>query len=169
MDVLTFASDVVVPTVKEALSDRGNRRRVYVANIVTYSLIDYIAVEIGIAKNDVCDRLRSVCAPAFEIVQGVCNGTKHAGSTRGFRFKPGDDREVPVFAFNVPSAGWGQGRWNVPGLSVEINGTELFLDTCLQVVLLTLCDIYAIQLGNVDLSFLDKMVLDANRRPSASP
>jgi hypothetical protein len=146
--------------VKEALADRGHRRRVYVAAIVTYSLVDYLSSELEITKADVCDALRRVCEPAFDIVQGVCNGTKHAGNTRGFRFVPGQDRKVPVFAFDMPGAGWGQGRWNVPGLSVENNGTELFLDTCLQIVLLTFCDLYPNQLGELDLSFLDKMVLE---------
>jgi hypothetical protein len=155
-----FASEIVIPTIKEALADRGNRRRVYIATIVTYSLIDYIAVEIGTEKSAVYENLRKICRPAFEVVQGVCNGAKHAGNTRGFLFKPGDDWDVPVFAFDVPGAGWGQGRWDVPGLSVMRDGAELFLDTCLQIVLLTLCNLYKTQLGTIDLSFLDKMVLD---------
>ena len=163
MDALTFVSDIVVPSVKEALAERGNRRRVYVASIVTYSLVDYIAAELGMGKSHVCDAVRGVCTPAFEVVQGVCNGTKHAGSTRGFLFRPGDDRDVPVFAFDTPGAGWGQGRWDVPGLSVQRDGAELFLDTALQVMLLTLCDIYKVQLGNIDLSFLDQIVLDVSK------
>jgi hypothetical protein len=109
VDVFYFASEIVVPTVKEALADRGNRRRVYIASIVTYSLIDYIAAEIKVEKGNVCDNVRNACAPAFEVVQGVCNGTKHAGNACGFPFKPGTDRDVPVFAFDVPGAGLDQG------------------------------------------------------------
>jgi hypothetical protein len=168
MDLFAFASEIVVPTVKEALVDRSDRRRVYVASIVTYCLVDYVAVEMGMQKSEVCDRLREACKTAFEVVQGVCNGTKHAGKLeRGFSFKPGDDREVPAFAFDVPGAGWDQGRWDVPGLSVRIDGAEVFLDTCLQVVLLTLCGMYAAQLGNIDISFLDKIVLDARPQSAA--
>ena len=159
MDVFSFATEVVVPTVKEALADRSNRRRVYIASIVTYSLIDHIAAAIRVEKGKVCDSLRNICIPAFEVVQGVCNGTKHAGETRGFPFKPGADRNVPVFAFDVPGAGLDQGRLDVPGLSVQRDGAELLLDTCLQIVLLNLCTIYKAQLGNIDLSFLDKVVL----------
>jgi hypothetical protein len=155
----TFASEIVLPTVKEALADRGNRRRVYVAAIVTYSLVDYIAREVGTEKVDVCNALRGVCEPAFDVVQGICHGTKHAGSTRGFRFVPGQDRYVPVFAFGVPGAGWGQGRWGVPGLSAERKGAELFLDSCIQVVLLNFCKLYQSQLGTLDLSFLDASIL----------
>jgi hypothetical protein len=155
----TFASEIVLPTVKEALADRGNRRRLYVAGIVTYSLVDYIASEVGIDKADVCDTLRGVCEPAFDVVQGICHGTKHAGNVRGFRFVPGQDRDVPAFAFDVPGAGWEQGRLDVPGLSVERNGAELFLDTCIQVVLLNFCKLYQSQLGKLDLSFLDGLVL----------
>src|ERR1700678_2408986 len=44
-------------------------------------------------------------------------------------------------------------------LSVQRDGAELLLDTCLQIVLLNLCTIYKAQLGNIDLSFLDKVVL----------
>jgi hypothetical protein len=160
VDSYTFASEIVIPTVKEALSDRGNRRRMYVASTVTYSLVDYIAAEVGIEKSDVCNSLRKVCKPAFDVVQGVCHGTKHAGNKQGFLFKPGNDRDVPVFAFDVPGVGWGHGRLDVPGLSVQKDGAELFLDTSLQVVLLTLCDIYKTQLGNIDLLFLDKIVLE---------
>lgn len=165
MNSNTFASEIVIPTVKEALADRGNRRRLYVAGIVTYSLVDYIASEVGITKPDVCDTLRGVCEAAFDVVQGICHGTKHAGNVRGFRFVPGQDRDVPPFAFGVPGAGWGQGRWGVPGLSVKRNGASLFLDTCIQVVLLTFCTLYPSQLGNLDLSFLD--ALDLTHIPAA--
>ena len=159
MDVFSFASEIVVPTVKEALSDRGDRRRVYIACIVTYSLIDYIAVAINTDKRRVCDSVRDVCTPEFEVVQGVCNGTKHAGNKWGFPFKPGSDRDVPVLYWDVPDAGWGQARWGVPGLSIQREGKELLLDTCLQTLLLTLCNLHPSQLENVDLSFLDKVVV----------
>jgi hypothetical protein len=117
VDVFDFALEIVVPTVKEALADRGNRRRAYIASIVTYSLIDHIAAAIKVEKTKVCDSLRNVCTPAFEVVQGVCNGTKHSGKTRGFSFEPGTDRAVPVFAFDVPGAGWDQGRWGSQALA----------------------------------------------------
>lgn len=159
MNANTFATEIVIPTVKEALKDRGSRRRQYVACIVTYSLIEYIVQDATIPKDAVISALRNVCSPALDVVQGVCNGTKHAGSTGKFMFTPGQDRNVPVFAFNVPGAGWGQGRWNVPGLVVTKEGTELFLDTCVQVVLLTLSKLYPTELGNVNLSFLDAMLI----------
>jgi hypothetical protein len=146
--------------VKEALTDRGTRRRLYVAAIVTYSLVDYIARDVGINNSDVCKALRGVCEPAFDVVQGVCNGTKHAGNEKGFQFVPGQDRDVPIFGgYDVPGSGYDQGRWDVPGLSVERNGAELFLDTCIQVVLLNFFQLYQSQLGNLDLSFLDALVL----------
>jgi hypothetical protein len=161
MNSYTFASDIVVPTVKEALADRGDRRRAYIASIVTYCLVDYIAAEIGRSKTEVRGKIQGVCKPAFDVVRGVCNGTKHAGSTRGYRFNPGEERTVPVFVFDTPGVGWGHGRLNVPGLSVENNSEQLFLDTCCQVVLLCLCNIYNDQLGNLDLSFMDRVVLEA--------
>jgi hypothetical protein len=159
VNAFSFASEIVIPTVKEALADRGDRRRVYIASIVTYALIDYIAAETGEEKRVIRDSVRNVCTPAFEVVQGVCNGTKHAETTRGFPFKPGADRDVPAFAFDVPGAGFDQGRWGGPGLSVQRDGIELFLDVALQVVLITLCNNHKVQLGNIDLSFLDKAIL----------
>lgn len=158
MNSFTFATEIVIPAVKEALADHASRRRVYIASMVTYHLVDYIAVEIGSNRSEICKSLRSICEPAFDVVQGVCHGTKHAGNKRGYRFMPGEERNVPVFALNTPGVGLGQGRLEVPGLSVGYGGAELFLDTCLQIVLLTICSVYKNQLGNVDLSFLDRMV-----------
>jgi hypothetical protein len=150
----------------ESLADRGNRRRVYLAGIATYSLVDYLARDVGIAKAEVCNTLRALCNPAFDVVQGICNGTKHAGKhERGFHFIPGEDRNVPVFALDTPGSGWDQSRLEVPGLSVEINGAELFLDTCIQIVLLSFFKLYHSQLGKLDLSFFDAMVLS---QPPAS-
>jgi hypothetical protein len=165
MNSHSFASEIVLPTVKEMLADRGNRRHLYVAGIMTYSLVDYIAREVGIPKTQVCDSLRGVCEADFDVVQGVCHGTKHAGSVKGLRFVPGQERDVPVFAFDVPGAGLDQGRWDVPGLSVERNGAELFPDTCIQVVLLNFSKLYQSQLGKLDLSFLDAMVLADSPAP----
>jgi hypothetical protein len=154
----TFASEIVIPTVKEALADRANRRRVYIASIVTYHLVDYIAIESGSNRSAICENLRKVCKPAFDVVQGVCHGAKHGGNKQGYRFVPGAERNVPVFAFNSPGTGWGQGRLEMPGLSVAYGEAELFLDTCLQIVLLTICEIYKNQLGSLDLTLLDRMV-----------
>lgn len=159
MNSYSFTFEIVLPTVKEMLLDRGNRRRLYVAAIVTYSLVDYIAREVGKTKSEVCASLRGVCEADFDVVQGVCHGTKHAGNTKGFRFVPGQERDIPVFAFDVPGAGWDQGRWDVPGLSVERNGVDLFLDTCIQVVLFNFFRLYQSQLGKLELSFLDATVL----------
>ena len=83
MNARDFASEIVIPTVKEALEDRTNQRRVYVPSIVT-CLAEYIAKETNSHKTAVYNNLRKVCEPAFEIVQGVCNGTKHAGNKSGF-------------------------------------------------------------------------------------
>jgi hypothetical protein len=116
----TFASEIVIPTVKEALADRRNRRRVYIASIVTYCLVEYLAAEIGLHNTDVCKSIRTVCKPAFDIVQGVCNGTKHAGNDRGeFRFMPGNDQNVPVFAFDTPG---GTADWRYPALTSSTAG-----------------------------------------------
>src|SRR3569833_3150043 len=125
-----YATSVVLPTLRELLADRGNLRRGILSCVASYHLIDFLAQAQCVPESSksarkkrreaeaekIRDKLRSLCAPALEVVQGICNGTKHAD--------PVAVQEVPVFAFDVPGAGWGQGRWDVPGLQVEHDGQK---------------------------------------------
>lgn len=158
-----YAKTVVLPTVQEFLTDRGNVRRGILACVTSYHLIDYLAQaqcspqpgkrarerDRKVEAEKIRDQLRSICTPALEVVQGICNGTKHAD--------PVAVQEVPVFAFDVPGAGWDQGRWDFPGLQVEHDGQKLFIDGCLQALLLTLKANYGQWLGRLDLTFCDSI------------
>ena len=156
-----YAESVVLPTVREFLAERGNLRRAILTCVTTYHLIDYLALALCPATSSksaarkareaeadqIRDKLRSICAPALEIVQGICNGTKHAD--------PVSTQAVPPFAFGVAGAGWGQGRWEYAGLQVEHDGQKMFVDGCVQAVLLTLRAEYNTLVDPLDLTFFD--------------
>ena len=156
-----YAETVVLPTVREFLAERGDLRRAILSCVTSYHLIDHLAhaqrsahtgkraskKEREAEAEKIRDKLRSVCASSFEVVQGICNGTKHADLV--------PMQHVPVFAFDVSGAGWDQGRWDVPGLQVEHNGEKLFIDWCLQALLLTLRANYGPLLDALDLTFCD--------------
>ena len=156
-----YADTIVLPTVREFLADRENLRRGILACVTTYHLIDYLAqgqspppASKRAAEENrkaeakkIRNNIRSICGPSLEVVQGICNGTKHAD--------PISTQHVPVFALDVPGAGWDQGRWDVPGLQVEHNGQKLFIDWCLQALLLTLRANYGGSLDPIDFTFFD--------------
>ena len=87
-----YATAIVVPTVREFLMERGDLRRAFLACVATYHLVDYLAHAHAAsnsskaasekAKNEAAHEIRSavraVCALSFDVVQGICNGTKHA-------------------------------------------------------------------------------------------
>ena len=156
-----FADIVARPTVEEFLANRGDRRRAVLACISTYHIIDYLAADIAgpqPSKNrmqdarkheaqNIRDHIRPVVGPSLEVVHGICNGTKHAD------FVP--MRDVPALAFDVPGAGWDQGRWEVPGLEVESDGRKQFVDLCVQALFLALRANYGPQLDPLNLGFFD--------------
>ena len=156
-----FASIVVMPTVREFLDARGDLRRAILACIAVYHLPEYMAAAaipdqaskraIKAARETEVDAIRgginAVCAPSLAVVRGICNGSKHANAVR--------PTTVPVFALDVPGAGWDQGRFDVPGLEVDHEGQRLFIDWCLQMVVLTVLDQHHGLLDPLDVSFFD--------------
>jgi|APMI01.1.fsa_nt_gi hypothetical protein len=161
MNARQYATEIVIPTVREALANRGDRRHQYLACITTYHLLDYVAHEIREPLANIRAQVAGSCSASLKVIEGVANGTKHAGNYRDAKrgklfFKPGMERDIPIFAFDTPGAGWGEGRWDCPGLGIAIDGQELFVDTCVQVVLHTVCRrLYTHVIGDVDLMFLD--------------
>jgi hypothetical protein len=132
-----YMSQIVLPTVDEYLAATGDRRRAYLACIATYHVRDYLtraegAVskhEIERSNREIERKMRGACAHSFDVVEGICNGSKHCGNSRDdFLFAPGAEEAVPVFAFDVPGSGWGVSRWDMPGLLVEHNGHRVFVD-----------------------------------------
>ena len=169
-----FTDVIVLPTVREHLAARGDRRLAYLACIATYSLVEYVArVEAGDgasktaikkAREDVGKAVRAVCAPAYEVVQGICNGTKHAGSDHGqFPFTPGDEMIVdlhqtytfPIFPLGTKIVAAQIVPDHKP-MVVDHAGKLWGIDHCVQEVLHAFVTTYPLHLGAVDLSFLNR-------------
>ena len=168
-----FAEVVVLPTVKEHLAARDNRRLAYLACIATYSLVEYLArAEAGTdmskaaldrARDEIGKRIRAVCTPAYEVVQGICNGTKHAGSDRRpFPFTPGDEflvdlqrtYSVPPFALGTVLVTAQSGADHRP-MVVAHAGKLWGIDHCVQALVAAFVASYPRHLGVVGLSCLD--------------
>lgn len=177
MTPATFADVVVVPTVREYLVARGDRRLAYLACIATYSLVEYVTraeagggaskASLDKAKDDVGKAIRAICAPAYEVVQGICNGTKHAGSDRGqFPFTPGDEVVVdlhatytfPVFPLGTEIVAAQIAPDHRP-MVVDHAGKLWSIDHCVQSVLHACVMTYPRHLGMVDFSCLDAQFL----------
>ena len=133
-----YMSEIVLPTVDEHLKAMGDRRLAYLACIATYHVRDYLSRAGAGDTGAIVAQMRGVCANSFDVVEGICNGSKHCGNSRDdFLFAPGAEQVIPVFAFGVPGSGWGVSRWDVPGLLVEHKGHRMFVDHCVCAVLST--------------------------------
>lgn len=108
-----YATIVALPTSKAALGARGDQRAVYLAAVATFHLVDYLARSTGSTQKAVSTEVRNICENEFDIVEGVCNGTKHAGPGRRarFHFSLGTDRSFRPFGFGPGHGGFGDGRW----------------------------------------------------------
>ncbi|MCX7900389.1 MAG: hypothetical protein N2444_09985 [Methylocystis sp.] len=62
---------------------------------MTYILIEYIAHDANTTKHAAISALRNACAPALDVVQGVCNGAKRAGSSGKFNLCRGKIETFP--------------------------------------------------------------------------
>jgi hypothetical protein len=155
-----YVSEIVLPTVDEYLAATGDLRRAILACVVTYHVRDYLAAASGCSKGEVDRRIGALCAFAFDVVDGVCNGSKHFRNTeRGdFKFTPGDEKSIPVAAWDVPGAGWDMARWDIPGLQIEHQGHRVFIDPCLCAVLGTLGLAFPAELSGVNLERYGKRV-----------
>lgn len=161
-----YVEVVVVPTVREALAERADRRRAYLSCIATFHVLDYLAAPSrGLDFERIKSDTRAACPPSFDVVQGIANGSKHAGGKSRQWVIPGTERDIPIFALDSPGTGWGQGRLGVPGLGVMQGDIELMIDWCVQVLLVTMCTMNE-ELSDVDLSWMDPAILES--QPSRS-
>jgi hypothetical protein len=146
-----FASEIIAPTVREFRDQRDSRRRGILACVVTYSLADYL---MKAGAGAVWVRGREVCADEFDIVQGVCNGSKDCRTRPQARhaFTPGGERERPRAVWGV--AEWGRSIWGDEHGAVEVehNGKTFDLYFCVKVVLETFQSQYSHHLEGVDLT-----------------
>ena len=158
-----YISEIAIPTVRDFLNARGDRRLAYLACIATYHIVDYVAAGDSTKIGEILRHLRTIAEPAVDVVQGICHGTKHARATKArFPFSPGDERHVPSFAFDVPGAGWGEGRWGGPGFEVDHLGRFMFIDECVQTLLLCLKSIYPAAFADVSLDFMEMHSISTN-------
>ena len=163
-----YVSEIVIPTVDEYLAATGDLRRAILACVVTYHVRDYLAAAIGCETWEVDRRIRALTAFSFDVVQGVCNGSKHVRNRQGdFKFTPGDEKPIPVAAWDVPGSGWDMARLEIPGLEVEHQGRRAFIDFCLCAVLGALGRAFPAEFSGVDLEGYGKRV--PGWPPSAAP
>ena len=115
------------------------------------------------ASQAVGNTIRAICAPAYEVVQGICNGMKHAGSDRGrFGFTPGHEMIVdlhrtytaPAFPLGTVLVAANIASGHMP-MVVDHAGKLWGIDHCVQAVLSAFVKLYPQHLGTVDLSCLD--------------
>ncbi|MCJ2074115.1 nucleotidyltransferase domain-containing protein [Methylobacterium sp. E-016] len=166
-----YVRAIVLPTLAEFRTVRDDRRRAYLACLVICHVADSLALaEVqaqpgfgGMAgnarKTAVKSALKRVqatvearCAQA-SLVLAVANGVKHPEK---LPLLPGTERNVPQFALDTPGAGLDEGRFDAPGLAVEVDGQQHFLDVCAQQVLAAFVHAYPKHLGEIALSsFMD--------------
>src|SRR3984957_6335033 len=152
-----YCSAIVLPTVDEYLAATGDLRRAILACVVTYHVRDYLA-EAGICSRTEVDR-RISGAFSFDVVEGVCNGSKHVRNRQGdFKFTPGDEKSIPVFSLDVAGAGVDGGPLGISCLEVEHRGYRQCIDVCLCAVLGTVGLAFPAEFSGVDLEGYGKRV-----------
>ncbi|MCJ2093137.1 hypothetical protein MKK67_11605 [Methylobacterium sp. J-072] len=94
MQPAEFMAEIVLPTVLEFRNDRRSRRRAYLACIVTFQMNDHLK-KAGEKRPE--DALRAATDLSFDVVRGVCNGTKHVwtNDSHPIAFVIGDDQDRP--------------------------------------------------------------------------
>jgi hypothetical protein len=149
-----YVSEIVLPTVDEFLAATGDLRRAILACGVTYHVRDYLAEAGACSRTEVDRRIKALCgAFSFDVVEGVCNGSKHVRNTKrgDFQFTPGDEKSIPAAYWDVPGSGWDVARWDIPGLEVEHQGQRLFIEFCLCAVLAAVGRAFPAEFSGVDL------------------
>jgi hypothetical protein len=148
-----YLDQIVLPVVREFRDARHLRHRAYVACIVLYQLKDYLskAGERGVHRT-----MARVATIAFDVVRGVCNGTKHveADASHPIPFRAGDDRErPPTFAGRMRT-----GRTRLGdkrgGLDIKAGSGRADLYECVKAVSLAFKSAYPNRLRSCDLSDL---------------
>jgi hypothetical protein len=148
-----YVSEIVLPTVDEYLAATGDLRRAIPACGVTYHVRDYLAEADICSMTEVDRRIKALCGFSFDVVEGVCLGSKHVRNTvRGaFKFTPGDEKSIPAFALDEAGSGLDEARFDIPGLEVEHQGQLFFIDLCLCAVLGAVGRAFLAEFSGVDL------------------
>jgi len=139
-----YVQVVVLPTVREFMAKPDDRRLVYLSAIAAFHVSDYLlraapaSTKPEVELKRIRDVLRSDLTFWYDAIEGMANGAKHCGRdrNRGAPFMPGDEEYVPPFGFGEGFGGFGQGRWDRPGLLVPAGGGQIFVDNALSYFLL---------------------------------
>ena len=113
-----YATEIVIPTVREFRDDPQSRRRAYMACMVTYHIGDYL-VKAGVPKTRIPPAMRA-SGGGFDVVQAICNATKHSGHghPHAVPFSPGDD-------YDRPPAVWDEAVFDVTIWDDAMGGREI--------------------------------------------
>ncbi len=89
-----YMDEIVIPTLREFRDERRSRRRAYLACIAVFHVKDHLKKA---GEKDVEKTMSATCGVAFDVVRGVCNGTKHVGTDERHvvAFRAGDDSDRP--------------------------------------------------------------------------
>ena len=148
-----YVNEIVVPTVLELRDDTRSRRRAYLACIAVFHVKDHLskAGETGIES-----AMRAATGEAFDVVRGVCNGTKHVRTDRGhvIAFTSGDDYDVPPAFADMMIVDVSYLDDTVGGREIETPSGVFDLYAVASTTLKTFVQCYPMHLGACDLSGL---------------
>jgi hypothetical protein len=102
----------VIPTVDGYLAARGDLRRAILACDVTYHVRVYLAAASGCSLGEVDRRIRALCTFSYDVVEGVCLGSKHVRNTKR-------GKSIPASALDEAGSGLDEARFDISGLEVE--------------------------------------------------
>jgi hypothetical protein len=129
MTPVEYVDQIVLPNVRDFQSN-PDRRRAYLACLVTFHIGDYLARKRRNHKA-IAKRMEVLTGEVYVVLQDVCNATKHGRAEdrqSGVRFRSGEDTERQAFRWNVTWI-----RFNdVGGRQVSRNGRDFdLLDCCM--------------------------------------
>ena len=112
-----YMNEIVVATLRDFRDDRRSRRQAYLACIAVFHLKDHLK-KVGVQSVE--NRMRGTCGIAFDVVRGVCNGTKHVETSAKHvvAFRVGDDTDRP------PGV-WDEAVWDVSRFDDADGGREV--------------------------------------------
>jgi hypothetical protein len=145
-----YMDEIVLPTVAEFKNEPRSRRRAYLACVVTFHLKDHLkaAGEKGI------EQTMRAAGHAFDVVRGVCNGTKHfqTDQTHLIQFAAGNDWDRPPAAIGQLAIGVSRIGDAHGGREIGTGPQRCDIYSAVKDTLAAFCSSYASHLGTTDLT-----------------
>lgn len=140
-----YSRNIVVPTVQEFINEPLDIRRMYLACVTTYHIVDYLDPR---DPKSIEQRVAKVCGHDMQIVYEICIGAKHAVPRKRGQFKAGDEKKFdPGYPYRYPIFYGGC-------LCVPHNGRYEPVYHCIRGVLQGFKREFATELGDLDPSFM---------------